>query len=143
MAVHNRGYYRIMRKKHINRKKRINHALNDYWNYKFEGQLSKGKIHCSCGACMAKTRNKGYKRRHIHGNYSKNLNWSHTDACKLKAMDQQIEDLINPHDVISHYPFIDDEEVQIDMTWDLKDVSLNGIPFGTANLYFDDLAYVI
>lgn len=44
-------YQRYQRYRHINRKKRIIHDQNDYWKYKFEGELSKGKIHCSCWLC--------------------------------------------------------------------------------------------
>lgn len=61
MANHNRGYYRRVRKQHINRKKRIIHKLGDYWSYKFDGMLSKGKIHCSCPMC----RGKDFRNRHI------------------------------------------------------------------------------
>ena len=86
MAIHNRGYYREMRHKHICRKKYINHALNDYWVYKYDGQYSKGKIHCSCGMCCAKTRNKSYKRRHIYGNYAPSINYKHSDRKKIESM---------------------------------------------------------
>lgn len=64
MATHNRGYYRKMRIKHIARKKRIIHELNDYWHYSYDGTLSKGKIHCSCPMCRAKD---------IHGRHIKTL----------------------------------------------------------------------
>ena len=50
-----RAYTRYQRINHIGRKKRIIHKQNDYWHYKFEGMLSKGKIHCSCWMCRAKT----------------------------------------------------------------------------------------
>ena len=40
-----RGYYREMREKHIKRKKKMS---AHYWHYKYDGQYSKGKIHCSC-----------------------------------------------------------------------------------------------
>lgn len=55
MANRSRDYYRKMRKKHIDRKKRIIHMLRGYWYYKYEGELSKEKIHCSCWMCSAKT----------------------------------------------------------------------------------------
>lgn len=29
--------------------------LRGYWYYKYEGELSKEKIHCSCWMCSAKT----------------------------------------------------------------------------------------
>lgn len=58
---HSRNYYREMRAKHIRRKKKLIHKLNDYWYYKYDGQYSKGKIHCSCPMC----RGKDYRGRHI------------------------------------------------------------------------------
>ena len=50
-----RDYYRKQRAKHIARKKRIIHGLNDYWGYEHEGELAKGKIHCSCWMCRRKS----------------------------------------------------------------------------------------
>lgn len=50
-----RAYTRYQRNMHINRKKRIIHAKDDYWYYKYEGKLSKGKIHCSCWMCRLKS----------------------------------------------------------------------------------------
>lgn len=49
-----RAYTRYQRNRHINRKKRIIHAKEEYWHYKYEGMLSKGKIHCSCWMCRLK-----------------------------------------------------------------------------------------
>lgn len=54
-------YRRHQRKRVINRKKHIIHEQNDYWNYKHEGCLDKGKIHCSCWMCSAKTGVHGWK----------------------------------------------------------------------------------
>jgi len=71
------GYYRYQRKKHINRKKRIIHKMNDYWYYKYEGKLSKGKIHCSCWKC----RRKSYEER------------SRKDKVRLNDMKQQLNDV--------------------------------------------------
>ena len=48
-----RAFTRYQRRAHISRKKRII-AEENIWNYKFEGQLSKGKIHCSCPMCLVK-----------------------------------------------------------------------------------------
>ncbi len=56
-----RGYSREMRIRHIFRKKGIVKRLGGYWNYKYDGQYAKGKIHCSCGMCSTKTRKDGYK----------------------------------------------------------------------------------
>lgn len=92
MKNHNRGYYREQREKHISRKKKIIHMNGNYWNYKFDGILSKGKIHCSCGMCMNKTRNKSYRRRHIHGNYAPNINFKASDLRKIESMNQQLID---------------------------------------------------
>jgi len=49
------------------------------------GYLNKGKIHCSCYLCSAKTRNKG-KRRHLYGNYAPNLNYKISDLKKIQSM---------------------------------------------------------
>ncbi len=55
-----------------------------YWVVKCRGQLDKGKIHCGCGLCMRKTRNKG--RRHISGNYAPSLNYKINDLQKIEKM---------------------------------------------------------
>lgn len=47
----NNIYRRMQRARHICRKKRIIKEQNDYWRYKFDGCLDKGKIHCSCYLC--------------------------------------------------------------------------------------------
>lgn len=48
-----RAYRREVRNKHIARKKRIvkTYGLFSDGYYKFDGQYSKGKIHCSCPLC--------------------------------------------------------------------------------------------
>ena len=51
-----KAYYRNERNLHIARKKGIIKRLSadsdsPYWVYKHEGELSKGKIHCSCPMC--------------------------------------------------------------------------------------------
>ena len=55
-----------------------------YWYVNHRGKLDKGKIHCSCGMCMAKTRNKS--RRHIHGNYAPSINYKPSDLRKVAKM---------------------------------------------------------
>ena len=55
------------------RKQKIVHELNDYWHYKYFGQYRKGKIHCSCPMCAAKTNGKINKSR---GPVSSNRNFS-------------------------------------------------------------------
>ena len=49
-----REYTRYQRRMHIGRKKRIVAEVG-CWVYKFDGQLSKGKIHCSCPMCRSKS----------------------------------------------------------------------------------------
>ena len=82
-----RGYYREMREKHIKRKKKIS---AHYWHYKFDGQYSKGKIHCSCPICRNKTKNK--RRAGRYGFYLPVHNWKHSDRVRIDAMDKEIED---------------------------------------------------
>ena len=50
-----RAYTRHQRINHIGRKKRIIHKQNDYWHYRYDGMLNKGKIHCSCRMCRKKS----------------------------------------------------------------------------------------
>ena len=50
-----REYMRHQRDTHIARKKKIIHEQNDYWHYRHEGELNKGKIHCSCWMCRRKS----------------------------------------------------------------------------------------
>jgi len=87
MATHNRGYYREQRQKHINRKKRIIKEHNDYWSYKYDGILSKGKINCGCSLCRKKVNNKGK-----HRNYYPSKYWKHSDLLKIESMNAAIAD---------------------------------------------------
>ncbi len=50
-----REYRRSQRERVINRKEHIIHDQNDYWNIRYRGMLSKGKIHCSCWMCRRKS----------------------------------------------------------------------------------------
>ena len=56
--MRSRDIIRHNKYKTIARKKRIIHSQNDYWHFKYENELSKGKIHCSCPLC----RHKSYDR---------------------------------------------------------------------------------
>ena len=85
-----RSYYRKMRAKHIRRKKSLAKHNFDYGYFKYDGMYSKNKIHCSCGMCMAKTRNKG--RRHVPGNYAPSINYKHSDAIKVLRMNEAIKE---------------------------------------------------
>ena len=49
-----RQYYRVQRKKHIQRKRHLIDSWSTGWGYNYDGQYSKGKIHCSCWLCSAK-----------------------------------------------------------------------------------------
>jgi hypothetical protein len=123
MANHNRGYYREMRKKHIRRRKRIDQMYGDYWQYKYEGELSKGKIHCSCGMCMAKTRNKKYRRRHIHGNYAPNINYKFSEKKKILNMEEQLKELDQDYSL-----YLEEEN---EPSWEIANVegiTVDGIP---------------
>lgn len=75
-----RGYFREMREKHIKRKKK---KSKHYWYYKFDGQYSKGKIHCSCSMC----RNKTYG-----GAWTPEPNWKYSDKVRIDAMDKEISE---------------------------------------------------
>lgn len=68
-------YVRFQRYTHIQRKKRIIKEQDGYWHYKHDGVLSKGKIHCSCYMCAAKTS--------LHGPKISELR-------KIEAMDYQV-----------------------------------------------------
>lgn len=46
-----RAYLRDVRKRKVQRKKRICKAVYGFDWYQHDGQYSKGKIHCGCGLC--------------------------------------------------------------------------------------------
>lgn len=72
-----RNYYRIQRIRHIKRKKRIVKSYNDYWYYKYDGQYSKGKIHCDCPKCSGNCK--------VHG-------WNWRDTCKIYKYEQDMKE---------------------------------------------------
>lgn len=61
---------------------------------KARGMLNKNKIHCSCGMCSTKTRNKSPKRRTVHANYAPNINYKYSDLKKIECMEQKEKELI-------------------------------------------------
>ena len=65
--------------------------------YKNLHQYSKEKIHCSCPACSAKTRNKG-NRRTLHANYSPSINYKISDQRKVDRMNEEIKDYVYGED---------------------------------------------
>lgn len=89
----NSNWARYQRYKHIKRKKSIVKNVYHIDNYyDCNGKYDGAKIHCSCGMCMAKTRNKGYRRRHIHGNYAPSINYKISELRRQQAMDADEQD---------------------------------------------------
>lgn len=86
------AYNRDVSRRKALRKQRIAKRLysynygSEFEYYKHLHQYSKGKIHCSCPMCSAKTRNKG-KRRYLAGNYAPSINYKHNDLKRQIAMD--------------------------------------------------------
>lgn len=107
-----RSYYRKQRARYIQRRRRICHFYDNFavihdehrnlywsdWSHKipFEwytvyGRYSKGKIHCSCPMCSAKTRNKGRRRK--CKNYAPAINYKISDVRRLDEMRYELEEL--------------------------------------------------
>lgn len=87
--MRNRGW---RRKKDFSKAKRKK-DIDETWSmmipcYNNLHQYSKNKIHCSCGMCSAKTRNKG-KRRMIPKNYSPSINYTIKDQKRKDEMDYE------------------------------------------------------
>ena len=59
-----------------------------YLYYKHLHEYSKGKIHCSCPLCSAKTRNKGNCKR-----WAPALNYKPSDRRKVDSWNNQMEEL--------------------------------------------------
>lgn len=76
-----KAYYRRMRKGSIKRKKKLSEYYQ--WNVKYNGTLSKGKIHCSCAMCSQKTRNRRYNLPE---------NWKHSDLLKIQEMEDALKE---------------------------------------------------
>lgn len=79
------------------RKEKLAHQLygNIALNYKGEynwynnlHQYSKNKIHCSCGMCSCKSKNKG-KRRSLPGNYFPSYNPPIRDKKQIERMNYE------------------------------------------------------
>ena len=108
-----RSYYRKQRARHIQRRRRIcnshstnpiiTNKYNSYWGqsdfsrvipfewYTVYGRYSKGKIHCSCPMCSAKTRNKGHRRK--CKNYAPAINYKISEVRRLDEMKYELEEL--------------------------------------------------
>ena len=88
MIHRHRGNRRWMTYRKAKRKARIVHELNDYWYYPHFGQYRKGKIHCSCPRCAAKTNGKRPVNIYYgtNGRFENNYKWS--DRKRMVAMAQ-------------------------------------------------------
>lgn len=98
---------RFMSGKHQKGRKATERRHNDYVKAKRRKDISdawwgvpyysdfhryvKGKIHCSCGMCRAKTKNKG-KHRQIKGNYAPSYNPKHSDRQRDVRMANQLDE---------------------------------------------------
>jgi hypothetical protein len=92
------NWRRYQRERHIKKRKRIVKEVYPsycfpYFNY--DGKFDTFKVHCSCGMCMAKTRNKKYRRRHIHANYAPSINYKISDKRKVEAMAADIDEYMD------------------------------------------------
>lgn len=115
MIRHHRGNRRDMTETKAKRKANIVHMLGDYWYYPHFGQYRKGKIHCSCPMCAAKTNTSINKSRgpvykspvdpdtglSLTGNRGSRLtltnyrlgkkNYKHSDRKKVEGMLEQLK----------------------------------------------------
>ena len=85
------------------RKQRITHEQNDYYQYPSLGSFRKGKIHCSCPLCSAKTNDGINKSRGpVDGGHSSRLtgthmrygkkNWKISDKKKIDKLEYQFSE---------------------------------------------------
>ena len=92
------AYYREMAWRHAIRKRRIAREVysgEPGWEYYPNlRQFSKNKIHCSCPLCSAKTRNKGKRRKNVHG-FSLSINYKISDLKKIQRLKSSEEDFQN------------------------------------------------
>lgn len=99
--MRNRGWRRKKDFSKAKRKRNLDLEISYHWAddylgcglYKNLHQYSKNKIHCSCGMCSAKTRNKG-KRRKLENNYSPSINYSIKDKKKIDSMNDELLEFI-------------------------------------------------
>lgn len=99
--MRNRGWRRKKDFSKAKRKRNLDLEISYHWAddyldcgfYRNLHQYSKNKIHCSCGMCSAKTRNKG-KRRKLENNYSPSINYSIKDKKKIDSMNDELLEFI-------------------------------------------------
>ena len=92
--MRSKPFKRAMRRKHINRRKKIAQKLYGEDYEITDGKYDKGKVHCSCPMCSRKTNNKGRKRLK-HGNYYPSKDWKHSDAQKIESAKQELQEYQN------------------------------------------------
>ena len=91
--IHDRAYDRAkshskaLRKYHIDKDRAAGRWTLWYNNLH---SYDKGKIHCDCSLCRAKTNNKG---RSSPQGWDKSTNWSIADKRKLDDLKNQVEEL--------------------------------------------------
>jgi predicted HD phosphohydrolase len=100
MKANSRAYNRDVSRRKALRKKRITEEVfygcsKEHPYYDNLHQFSKCTLQCSCGMCMAKTRNKKYRRRHIHANYAPSINYKISDKRKVEAMAADIDEYMD------------------------------------------------
>ncbi len=84
-------YKKAIRKEKIDKAHRNDFDIVYGWAlYDNLHQYSKNKVHCSCGMCSCKTKNKGRKRR-VHANYYPSFNPSASDKRKIDRMNYRDE----------------------------------------------------
>ena len=96
-----------MREKHIARKKRICKNVYGFdWYRNGDGHYNKGKIHCSCPMCAAKTNDRklvksrgpispmrGLCRLDVtHARYGRK-NWTISDRRRIDSMNSQLDEI--------------------------------------------------
>lgn len=89
------SYNRYVSKKKAIRKRRISNEVCSWGSSEYYDNLhqySKNKIHCSCHYCQSKTRNKG-RRRQRHANYTRHLNYRHSELIRQLDMDDQLKEM--------------------------------------------------
>ncbi len=76
-------FHKALRKQKLD--ENLSGNISNYRLYDNLHQYSKNKIHCSCGLCSCKTKNKGHRRRVPH-NYYPSYNPCTRDRRRIDAM---------------------------------------------------------
>lgn len=92
--MRNKAYYRDVARRKALRKRRIDlerYPSNIIPYYDNLHEYSKGKIHCSCPLCSAKTRNKGNSK--LKGMLP-GINWKITDRRRVESMQDALQNFL-------------------------------------------------